>query len=142
MHNGWHRERARVAWIDTDASARIHFTVAFRWAEMAEVGLWRELGPMAEWSNYPRKHVEAQFHQVLVFDDEIEIALRPERIGRTSISFVWQVTRDGVLCVTGRHTCVHVDAEGRPAPLPDAVRHALAPLVEAGEGGKAEAGDG
>ena len=28
-----HRERLRVAWVDTDAGGRIHFTAAFRWAE-------------------------------------------------------------------------------------------------------------
>ena len=27
-----HVERTRVAWVDTDAGGRIHFTAAFRWA--------------------------------------------------------------------------------------------------------------
>jgi len=31
-----HIERSRVAWVDTDAGGRIHFTAAFRWAELAE----------------------------------------------------------------------------------------------------------
>jgi acyl-CoA thioesterase FadM len=26
-------ERAHVAWVDTDAGGRIHFTAVFRWAE-------------------------------------------------------------------------------------------------------------
>jgi acyl-CoA thioester hydrolase len=34
-------ERARVAWVDTDAGGRIHFTAAFRWAEAAETELMR-----------------------------------------------------------------------------------------------------
>jgi acyl-CoA thioesterase FadM len=126
---GWHVEHARVGWIDTDAGARIHFTVAFRWAEMAEVGLRRKLGLTGDWAHYPRRRVEADFLKVLVFDDEVEIALRPERVGRTSITYVWQVTCRGELCITGRHTCVRVDEHGRPTPLPEEIRAGLRPLV-------------
>ena len=127
--DGWHREHARVGWIDTDAGARIHFTVAFRWAEMAEVGLRRRLGLTGDWAHYPPRRVEAEFLRVLVFDDEVEIQLRPERVGRTSITYIWRVTSRGELCITGRHTCVRVDDTGRPTPLPDEIRAGLAPLV-------------
>ena len=41
-----HVVRARVAWVDTDAGGRIHFTAVFRWAELAETALRRELGLM------------------------------------------------------------------------------------------------
>ena len=34
-----HVERLRVAWVDTDAGGRIHFSNAFRWAELAETAL-------------------------------------------------------------------------------------------------------
>ena len=43
-----HTERMRVGWIDTDAGGRIHFTVAFRWAEAAETGLYRKLGLLSD----------------------------------------------------------------------------------------------
>ena len=43
-----HSERMRVGWIDTDAGGRIHFTVAFRWAEATETGLYRKLGLLEE----------------------------------------------------------------------------------------------
>jgi acyl-CoA thioester hydrolase len=124
-----HSLRTRVAWIDTDAGGRIHFTAAFRWAEAAEAGLRRELGLLGDWADYPRRHVEAQFHAVLVFEDEIEVRIRPTRLGTTSITWAWRVLRDGTLCIEGGHTVVHVDATGRPAPLPDAVRRGLEPLA-------------
>jgi acyl-CoA thioester hydrolase len=41
-----HVVRTRVAWVDTDASGRIHFTAFFRWAELAETALRHELGLM------------------------------------------------------------------------------------------------
>jgi acyl-CoA thioester hydrolase len=119
-------ERTRVAWVDTDAGGRIHFTAAFRWAEAAETALMRRLGFLAdEWGDYPCRKVEAEYLQVLRFEDEIETRLRVENVGRTSVTCAWTIAKDREPYVRGRHTVVHVDAEGRPAPLPDAMRVAL-----------------
>jgi YbgC/YbaW family acyl-CoA thioester hydrolase len=121
-----HVERTRVAWIDTDAGGRIHFTAAFRWAEMAETAIRRKLGLLDEWGSYPRRKVEAEFLQVLVFEDEIEVRIRPERLGQTSITWAFEINRDSEVCVRGTLVVVHVDADGRPAPLTDKERAALA----------------
>jgi acyl-CoA thioester hydrolase len=118
-------ERTRVAWVDTDAGGRIHFTAAFRWAEAAETALLRSLGLLDEWGDFPRRAVEAEYLAVLRFEDEIEIELRPAHVGTTSVSYEWAIRRDGDTCIRGRHTVVHVDGDGRPAPLPDQLRRAL-----------------
>ena len=115
----------RVAWVDTDAGGRIHFSNAFRWAEVAETSLMRRVGMLDGWGDFPRKHVEAEFHEVLRFDDEVEVRLRVERVGTTSITYAWTVERGGVVCVTGRHTVVSVDGDGRPTPIRDEIRTAL-----------------
>ncbi|HEY1367517.1 MAG TPA: thioesterase family protein [Gaiellaceae bacterium] len=120
------RLRRRVAWVDTDAGGRIHFTAVFRYAEAAETELGRELALLDGWGNFPRRHVEADYLRVLVFDDEVEVRLWPDRVGRTSVTYAWTITRDGEVCVEGRHTAVHVDANGRPAELPDEIRARLA----------------
>jgi YbgC/YbaW family acyl-CoA thioester hydrolase len=120
-----HVERLRVAWIDTDAGGRIHFSNAFRWAELAETGLLRRLGLLERWGDYPRRHVEAEFLKVLRFEDEIEVTIRVDRVGDTSISYVWTIAKDGEAHITGRHTVVNVDRDGRPEPLAESVRAAL-----------------
>ena len=120
-----HVERLRVAWVDTDAGGRIHFSNAFRWAELAETALMRNAVSLDEWGDFPRKHVEAEFHKVLTFDDEIEVHIQVERLGRTSITYAWTISKGGEGCIAGRHTVVHVDKDGSPAPLPDRVRVAL-----------------
>jgi len=120
------RERLRVAWVDTDAGGRIHFTAVFRWAEAAETALRRRLGILDDWGGYPRRRVEADYLSVLRFEDEIELVLAPERVGDTSITWAWTIERAGERCVEGRHTVVHVDGDGRAAPLPPEVRAALA----------------
>jgi len=118
--------RTRVAWVDTDAGARIHFTAVFRWAEAAETELLRRLGLLkGRWGDYPRRKVEAEYLKVLRFDDEIEVRLRVEKVGRTSVTYAWSVAKDGEPHVKGRHTVVHVDGEGRPEPLDDGLRALL-----------------
>ncbi len=95
-------ERLRVAWVDTDAGGRIHFTAAFRWAEVAETALMRGLGLIDGWGSYPRRHVEADFRKVLRFEDEIEVRLRVDGLGTTSVTYAWTVSKDGDVCVEGR----------------------------------------
>ncbi len=119
-------ERSRVAWVDTDAGGRIHFTAAFRWAETAETELMRRHGVLGErWGDFPRRKAEAEYLKVLRFDDEIEIRLRVENVGRTSVTYAWTIAKDGEPHVKGRHTVVHVGADGRPEPLDDVLRAAL-----------------
>jgi acyl-CoA thioester hydrolase len=117
---------SRVAWVDTDAGGRIHFTAAFRWAEAAETELMRRLGlPRDRWGGFPRRKVEAEYLKVLRFDDEIEIRLRVENVGRTSVTYAWTIANGGEAHIRGRHTVVHVDAEGEPEPIDDTLRAAL-----------------
>jgi acyl-CoA thioester hydrolase len=120
-----HVARSRVAWVDTDAGGRIHFTAPFRWAEAAETALLRSLGLLHDWGDYPRRAVEAEYLAVLRFEDEFEVELVVERIGTSSVTYSWEIRRDGEICVRGRHTAVHVDADGRPVPLNPEVRRAL-----------------
>ena len=118
-------EHFRVRWIDTDASGRIHFSAAFRWMEVAEIELFRELNLMENRERYPRRHVEAEFLRPMWFDDWIEFELHVDQIGRSSITLAWEAKVDDVLTARGRQTIVLVDSIGRATPLPDAIRKRL-----------------
>jgi acyl-CoA thioester hydrolase len=120
------RERFRVAWPDTDASGRIHFTAAFRWAEATEISLYRRLGLLhGRGGDFPRRHVEAEFRQVLVFEDEVDVSLLVARLGTTSITYRWEIAKDGEIAIAGNHTVVHLGRDGRPEPLADELRALL-----------------
>ena len=123
-----HVLRSRVAWVDTDAGGRIHFTAVFRWAEAAETALLRSLGLLEDWADYPRRAVEAEYLAVLRFDDEFELELLPALVGTSSITYAWDISRRDELCIRGRHTVVHVDPAGRPLALRPEVRRALGEL--------------
>jgi acyl-CoA thioesterase FadM len=121
-----HCERFRVGWIDTDASGRIHYTAAFRWVEATEVSLYRKLGLLAGGADsLPRRHVEADYVQALVFEDEIDVCLQVASVGTTSLTFEWQISRNGHVAIQGRHTAVQVDENGQPLPLADDARALL-----------------
>ena len=117
--------QSRVAWVDTDAGGRIHFTAAFRWAEAAETALKRSLGLLEDWADYPRRAVECEYLAVLRFEDEFEIEIAVETVGSSSVTYGWEVRRNGDVYIRGRHTAVHVGADGRPAPLSSKARRAL-----------------
>ncbi len=122
-----HTERVRVAWIDTDVGGRIHFAAVFRWAEAAETSLYRKLGLLQEGrGDYPRRRVEADYLRVLVFDDEVDVRIRVESVGRTSIRLVWEGVHDGEVAFSGASTIVHVDGDGRPSPIDERTRALLA----------------
>ena len=90
----------------------------------------RELGLVDRLVDYPRRRVEADFRAVLRFEDEVAVAIRPGRIGTTSITWDWQISRDTEICVDGSHTVVHVGSDGRPEPLPKEVRERLAAVAD------------
>jgi len=117
-----HIERLRVTWPDTDAAGGMHFSAGLRYAETAEAGFRRTLGILGDWGQYPRRTISATFHAMPQFDDELEVRLRLDAIGTTSMSWAWEIVCRAQLCIDGRHVAVHVDAEQRPQALPPNVR--------------------
>jgi acyl-CoA thioesterase FadM len=87
----------------------------------------RAAGLLDGWGDYPRRRVEAEFRRVLRFEDEIETRILAERVGTSSITYVWTIAKEGETFIEGRHTVVHVGIDGRPVPLPEKVRSALSP---------------
>jgi acyl-CoA thioesterase FadM len=110
--------------VDTDAGGRIHFSNVFRWAEQTETAL-RRSGVLDGWGDYPHKRAGAEFHQVLRFEDAIDVRVC-RRVGASDHPR-FEITRDGELCVDGRLVVVHVDADGRPAPLTERERQRWRP---------------
>jgi acyl-CoA thioester hydrolase len=127
-----HLYRGRVAWVDTDASGRIHFTAAFRWAEAAEHDLLRSLGHSFQ-GGFPRVDVQATYRAPLRFDEEYELALGVATVGRSSIAYTWQVRTCGEVALEGRHSVVFVGEGERPQPLPEELREQLTGMLPAPE---------
>lgn len=128
-----HTGRFRVEYIDTDASGRIHFTAPFRWVETVEVDLYRQWEVLGENLALPRRHVEAEYIKTLGFGDEIEVELRVARVGTTSLTYEWDITKDGEVFLRGGLTAVQVDDEGRPLPIAGQLRKLLVEMTAAAD---------
>jgi YbgC/YbaW family acyl-CoA thioester hydrolase len=125
--------RSRIRVVDTDVSTRIHYTALFRHVEAAETELLRSIG--LEYSRWfalglsvPRIHVEADYLAPLMFDDEIETAIRIDRIGESSFTLGFQVTKlaTGEAGARGRLVLVCMEIQsGKSTPIPDAIREAV-----------------
>lgn len=112
-----------VAWADTDASGRFHFTAPLRWVEDVEHRAYRAVG--LDPGRFPRRAVASSYLRPLGAGDPYAVDLVVERVGSTSIGYRWRVLSAGAVCVEGSHTVVHVGDDGRPAPLPRALRAEL-----------------
>ncbi len=122
-----HRSRGVVAFSETDASGRFHYTSALKWAENAEHELYRAAGlPIV---GFPRRAVSATFERPFVDGDEYVVELAVKRLGNSSISYTWRILDGDAVAVTGAHTVVHLDGSGRPAPVPQALKDVLEKLT-------------
>jgi acyl-CoA thioester hydrolase len=126
-----HTEKLRVNWIDTDASGRIHYTAALRYFEVAEHGLMRTLfgvggGPGNRDFSLPRVHVEADYKLALRYPDEFTCSARVEKIGNSSVSYVYEIrTLENEIAIVGRIIVVSTDMAGNKTPLPAEFRAGL-----------------
>src|SRR6185503_18304094 len=84
----------RIEWSDTDASGMYHNTAAFRFIEVAETALLDRLGFVHDvYGRHPRVHIEADFLRPLRFRDLVDIDLRVEALGRTSVTYAFEMRR-------------------------------------------------
>jgi acyl-CoA thioester hydrolase len=120
----------RVAFVDTDASGRIHFTAMFRYFEQAEQAFLRSLGfhyhDAPPDVGFPRVRVECEYHSTVTFDDELEIVVSVKRVGTSSYTLEFLAMLGQTLAARGTIVVVCISRrQGRSQPLPDALRAAL-----------------
>ena len=121
--------KRRLRWADADAAGRLHFPRIFEIVEEAESELLRAV----EWPmdvrrrnyDFPRVHLECQFHRILPLDAPFRLLLTVGKLGRTSIRYDYQVF-DAVeeLAIAGTMTVV-VLQDGVPTEIPAELRAAL-----------------
>jgi len=74
---------------------------------------------------FPAVHVEFDFSTPLRFGDTIEVSITTATLGRSSVTFAYEVTRveDRAACARARVTVVAIDMRSfSPLPIPDDLR--------------------
>jgi acyl-CoA thioester hydrolase len=117
--------RVRVAFPDTDASGRIHFTAMLRYFEAAEIEFLRSLGYSyrdAPEIGFPRVRVECEYRSAVGFDDELDVTVAVKRVGTSSYTLEFAALKDGAVAANGSIVVVCV---GRAQALPQRLKDAL-----------------
>jgi acyl-CoA thioester hydrolase len=115
-----------VEWHDTDASGHQHNSAVLRWAEEAEASLLRSVGLAWLFGRTPRVRHEVNYRGRLWFGDEVRVSMRITRIGRTSLTFGFDVLGPNGVAADGSVVVVHAEPDSPAAtPWPGEVLTAL-----------------
>ena len=121
--------RTRVGFSDTDAQGIVYYGRYLPYFDLARVEYLRELDLLRPESlagfEFVMRACSLEYLAPAVFDDEIDVYIRPARLGRTSETYEGAAYRvpDDVLMVTATLTLVLVDLEERRAvAIPDVYR--------------------
>jgi len=118
-----------VEWADTDAAGHHHHASVARWVEAAEAALYRAIGHPQLMTLVPRVAYQAEYLDRLFYQDAVEVTLTVRMLGRTSMTYDFEIRRiaDDVLAARGSYTVVHIGTlQGKSAPWPDDLRKLLA----------------
>lgn len=103
----------RVEFGDTDMAGIMHFANFFRFMEAAETDFLHARGVSVAWAaggvryGFPRVNVACEFAAPARFEDVLSIAVTVEKVGKKSVAYRFDFTRDGQAVATGRVTAVY-----------------------------------
>lgn len=125
--------RLRVRWVEVDAQQVVFNGHYLTYLDVAISDYWRAVG-----LPYPEglRHVNGdifvrrnllEYHAPARLDDWLDIGIRCERVGNSSITMQWALWTQGRLLVSGEVVYVFTDlGSGRPAQVPESLRAQLA----------------
>ncbi|MSR51890.1 MAG: acyl-CoA thioesterase [Gemmataceae bacterium] len=103
----------RVEFGDTDMAGIAHFANFFRYMEQAETDFLHTLGISVSWKDgeerlgFPRVSVNCDFKNPAKFEDVLDIVVTVEEVGRKSVRYRFDFSRDGKELATGHITTVY-----------------------------------
>jgi YbgC/YbaW family acyl-CoA thioester hydrolase len=124
--------RLRVRWVEVDAQQVVFNGHYLMYLDTAIGEYWRAVG-----MPYPDafRHVKGdvfvrrntlEYHAPARLDDWLDIGIRCERVGNSSMAIAWAMWAQGRLLVTGETIYVFTDLDtAKPVPVPESVRAQL-----------------
>ena len=119
----------RVRWAEVDMQKIVFNGHYLTYIDTAIAEYWREIG-----LPYPHGYVDRYGSDIYLrkatveylgsagYDDVLTVCCRVARLGRSSMTFQFEIYRDGELLITAELVYVNADPEKKAAPLPDDVR--------------------
>jgi YbgC/YbaW family acyl-CoA thioester hydrolase len=106
------RTSRRVEFVETDMAGIVHYSNFFRYMEAAEVDFLHARGLSVALSRgdqkigLPRVAAQCDYFKPAYFEDVIDIDVTLENLGRKSITYAFEISRQGEVLARGQVTCV------------------------------------
>ena len=121
----------RVGFSDTDAQGVVYYGRYMPYFDLARVEYHRRLDMLRTEPRdrqFVMRAMTVEYHAPARFDDLIEVDVRINRIGTSSVTYEFAAyrARDDLLMVTATQTVVLVDLDERKAaPIPESYKEAI-----------------
>ena len=122
----------RVGFSDTDAQGVVYYGRYLPYFDLARTEYHRHLGEIHLRGQFAMRASHVEYHAPARFDDLLEVFVRVERVGTTSVTYDYAAYRcddEGVpdeLMATAQQTLVLIALDERhPVPVPDSFRARL-----------------
>src|SRR5919204_4274405 len=119
----------RVGFSETDAQGVVYYGRYMPYFDLSRTEYHRHLGRVGiPGADFAMRAMTVEYHAPARFDDLLEVFVRCERVGRTSVTFdhaAYRVDDDGsdMLMATSKQVLVLIDIGARRAvPVPDSYR--------------------
>lgn len=128
---GWHEQRFRVRYEETDTMGVVYYAKFFVWMEVGRVSLFRDVGiSSGEWVKefgIPVVQAHAEYKSSARFDDEILIKTRVASVGNSSISFENEIYKlpEARLLASGHTIHVLINKKGEKIRFPHELKAKL-----------------
>ena len=128
----------RVGFSDTDAQAVVYYGRYLPYFDLARTEYHRHLGAIDIRGEFAMRASTVEYHAPARFDDLLEVFVRLERIGTTSVTYDYAAYRladdePDVLMATAKQTIVLIElANRKPVPVPDSFRKRVTEFEELG----------
>ncbi|MBL7056107.1 acyl-CoA thioesterase [Candidatus Woesearchaeota archaeon] len=125
------KTEVRVYYSDTDRGGVVYYSNYLKWFEVGRTELLREQGlSYAEFEKQnliaPVVDVRCTYHDSAKYDDVITIETSIEKIGNSSIKFLYKLLRRNTLLAEGYTVNVFVDMKTKKSSrIPDKLREAF-----------------
>jgi acyl-CoA thioester hydrolase len=122
----------RVRWAEVDRQGVVFNAQYLTYFDVAITEYWRAIG-----TPYPEGMAESEadlfvvkavvnYHAPVEYDDILEVGVRVERLGNSSLTFALQIDRDGERMTTGEVVYVTTDIVSRKSrPIPKKLRQSI-----------------
>ncbi len=117
-----------VRWRDLDPLGHVNNAVIVTYLEFARASYWRERMTLTDPSAVPFviAHLELDYLRPILFHDQVEVGVRPVKVGGTSFTLEYLIEASGEPAAKARTVQVYLDLDThRPAPLPEDLKAAL-----------------